>query len=292
MTSLSFKKVDQNIINKIIDDNQLFLTDSKNPNIKYLIKTKNNLTISIYTTNTVLIQGNDAQLFALKYNLQSDINVTKPLSLELPNIGCDEVGVGDFFGPLITCCAYVNKDFILNYPELTNSITDSKKINDLKIIDLFEQLKDKVKWEVYILDNSKYNKAYDIYKNTHILKAICHNQALKRLFRNNNELIGQQIIMDQFVDKKNYYNYLKDQEVVIEDIYFETKAESKYISVAIASIIARFHFLKEIEKLEKEFNIKLPLGASNNVKDYVNTYKKEFPLEVTKFIKLHFNSNK
>ncbi|AUM62830.1 ribonuclease HIII [Spiroplasma monobiae] len=294
MNSLSFKKVDENEINKIVEDNKNFLTTSKNPSIKYLFRLPEGLVVNIYKTNTILLQGESCYEFANRYGLKvvqkESISKKTIKNIELPNIGCDEVGVGDFFGPLITCCAFVDKDFEIKYPELINKITDSKKINDLKIITLFEELKDKVIWEVYILENFKYNKAYDIYKNTHTLKAICHNQALKRLFRNNSDLIGNKIIMDQFVNERSYYNYLKDQETVINKIYFETKAESKYISVACASIIARYHFLKEIDRLEKEYSVNLPLGANNNVKEIVNKYKLEKSNEIDKFTKMHFNS--
>ncbi|AUB31857.1 ribonuclease HIII [Spiroplasma floricola] len=294
MNNKSFKRVNEEVINKIVNENQNFLYTSKNKSIKYLFKLPYGLVVNIYKTNTILLQGEKIEEFASKYLLNSDSDKNKSTLvkkiIELPNIGCDEVGVGDFFGPLITCCAFVEKDFLKKYPLLIKEIVDSKKITDLKIINLFEQIKDKVIWEVYILDNSNYNKAYDIYKNTHKLKAICHNQALKKLLKNNINLKDIQIIMDQFVDEKNYYKYLLDQKVVIKDIYFETKAESKYISVACASIIARYHFLKEIKRLEKEFQVKLPLGANNHVKDYVNRYKIEKKDIVDKFTKLHFNS--
>ncbi|ALD66663.1 ribonuclease HIII [Spiroplasma cantharicola] len=292
MQNLSFKKVTQKILNKIIEENKQFLIPSNNSNIKYLFKI-NDLLISIYNTNTLLIQGKKALEFSLKYNLKDHkINKVVNKFITLPNIGCDEVGVGDFFGPLITCCAYVERDFEIKYPTLLAEITDSKKITDINIYNLFEKIKDKVIWEIYILENKKYNQAFDIYKNTHILKAICHNQALKRLFRNNNNLKEIPIIMDQFASEKNYYNYLIDQEIIIKDIHFETKAESKYLSVACASIIARYHFLESIKDLEKEYNVKLPLGASNNVKEYVNKYKAEMKDKVTSFTKMHFNSKK
>ncbi|WP_339020437.1 ribonuclease HIII [Spiroplasma endosymbiont of Atherix ibis] len=294
MNSKSFKKVNEETINKILNENQNFLYTSKNSSIKYLFKLPYGLVISIYKTNTILLQGEQINEFANKYFLKTENNKNNPTLIkkiiELPNIGCDEVGVGDFFGPLITCCAFVEKDFMQKYSSLIKEIVDSKKIKDSKIINLFEKIKDKVTWEIYVLDNSNYNKAYNIYKNTHKLKAICHNQSLKKLFKNNVNLKNKQIIMDQFVDEKNYYKYLQDQKVVINNIYFETKAESKYISVACASIISRYHFLKEIKKLEREYQVKLPLGASNYVKNYVNKYKIEKKSEVEKFTKLHFNS--
>ena len=44
-----------------------------------------------------------------------------------------------------------------------------------------------------------------------------------------------------------------------------TKAEDKVLSVAAASIISRYVFLKEMYKLNQELNIEIPKGAGANV---------------------------
>lgn len=44
-----------------------------------------------------------------------------------------------------------------------------------------------------------------------------------------------------------------------------TKAETKCMSVACASLISRYIFLKEFDKISKSINIDLPKGASNLV---------------------------
>ena len=62
-----------------------------------------------------------------------------------------------------------------------------------------------------------------------------------------------------------YYEYLSKSKNVITNIIFETKAENKYLSVATASIIARYFFLKEIEKISKESGFEIQKGASNKV---------------------------
>jgi ribonuclease HIII len=73
-----------------------------------------NATITFYRTNVVLFQGsgeaNEYNHWAEKYNLE----VAEPsstLTLEystLSAIGSDEVGTGDYFGPIVVCATYVN----------------------------------------------------------------------------------------------------------------------------------------------------------------------------------------
>ncbi|AGR41438.1 ribonuclease HIII [Spiroplasma taiwanense] len=290
----SFKNVEISIINTIIKDNKKFLiSKNNNANIRYFFRLEDNTVINIYNNKTILFQGKSANLLANKYNLLKDKNLINKIVnnkiIELPNIGCDEVGVGDFFGPLVTCACYLDKDFEKNNLNLINMIKDSKTISNEKIEKLFFQLKDKVKFSVYIMKNKEYNEKYTFYKNTHFLKAIAHNNSLKKVIELNNDLKTVPIIMDQFVNENKYFYYLEKEKDIVKNIYFQTKAESKYLAVACASIIARYFFLSEIENLQNTYKIKLPLGAGNNVKLFVQKYKKEFKVESINFIKLHFN---
>ena len=51
----------------------------------------------------------------------------------------------------------------------------------------------------------------------------------------------------------------------VTNITFTTKAEDKCLSVAAASIISRYIFLGEMEKLSKEMGMTIPKGAGPNV---------------------------
>ena len=55
----------------------------------------------------------------------------------------------------------------------------------------------------------------------------------------------------------------------------EHKADSKFICVALASILARGIYLSEIKKLEKKYRIKLPLG-NNFDKIYIYDFIKKY----------------
>ena len=98
------------------------------------------------------------------------------------------------------------------------------------------------------------------------------------------------------MDKQNYYKYLKTIGVneIIEINEFETQAESKYISVACASIIARFYFLNQINDLSNKIGFQLPLGAWNEKINFSSKLILEkFGMDTfKKYVKLHFKNTK
>lgn len=64
------------------------------------------------------------------------MNTSKSISNKNINgiIGCDEVGVGDYFGPLVTCACYLDNSQIEIFKKL--NIKDSKKLNDEYILQI------------------------------------------------------------------------------------------------------------------------------------------------------------
>ncbi len=74
-------------------------------------------------------------------------------------------------------------------------------------------------------------------------------------------------------------------------ITFTTKAESKFAVVAIASIMARYIFLREMDKLSETYHTEFPKGASNKVdafgKDLVHQHGQAILKKVAKY---HFKN--
>lgn len=105
------------------------------------------------------------------------------------------------------------------------------------------------------------------------VKAIMHNKMLYKM--KNKGYDYQKIIVDQFCLPGVYYNYLKEVPNKVTGITFITKAEDKNLSVACASIISRYLFLKEQEKLEKELDMSIPKGAGVKVDEVGKLIVKE-----------------
>ena len=123
---------------------------------------------------------------------------------------------------------------------------------------------EKVKYSVLLLDNMKYNYVTKVKNmNMNKIKAFLHNSAIRSLINKIDSYDG--IVIDAFTPKDKYFEYLKDESNVIRDVELIEKAESKYICVAVSSIIARFIFLKHIDELSKKIGFELPKGAGPKV---------------------------
>lgn len=189
------------------------------------------------------------------------------------SIGSDEVGTGDYFGPIIVTACYVSRNDISFLEDL--GVRDSKKITDEKIIKIAPSIIKKISHINIKLTNEEYNDTYENNINMNKIKAILHNKALYQLLNKDNYNYDL-IVVDEFAKKHVYFNYLKEVENVVRNITFTTKAEDKCLSVACASIISRYIFLKEIKELSDKLEIDIPKGAGPKVdlvgKEIVNKF--------------------
>ena len=227
----------------------------------------NDVLISFYTSNktrrTIIFDGNLAEEELNRWNLETVIKekkkVVKTEWINLDTqIGSDEVGVGDFLLPMIVVAAYVSKTQIRKLREL--GIDDSKKMSDEKIMEIGPEVVKYFSFSKLTLKNDKYNEMYEKNENINSLKAKMHNRALANMKKMHPN--AQFVFVDQFAAKNLYYSYLDEaDEPIVKDIIFKTKGESFYPSVALASVIARYSFLLEQEKMSKEYGISIPCGA-------------------------------
>ena len=135
-----------------------------------------------------------------------------------------------------------------------------------------------------ILTNKEYNEFYSSDLNMNKIKAILHNKVLCKLTNSTNDY--EYVIVDQFAEPYVYFNYLKNSTKVVKNITFFTKGESKHLSVACASLISRYIFINEFNKLSKSLNIEIPKGAGELVdnigKKIVETYGVDKLKEIAK----------
>ncbi|MDI9540480.1 MAG: hypothetical protein QM204_03280 [Bacillota bacterium] len=98
------------------------------------------------------------------------------------------------------------------------------------------------------------------------------------------------IIVDDFCGEEKYYQYLKNEKT-IKNIHFETKAETKYLSVAIAAIISRYAFLTKMNELSDKYQMLFPKGAGTIVDDFTKEFVNRYGLnELKKVAKLNFKN--
>ena len=94
-------------------------------------------------------------------------------------IGSDEVGTGDFFGPITVVAALVHKKDLPRLKQL--GIMDSKKMTDTKIRRVGKIAIKEFKYSSLTLDNKKYNELAKKDYNMNKIKACLHNRALFNL---------------------------------------------------------------------------------------------------------------
>ena len=232
-----------------------------------------NCVITCYTSGKTVFQGRDANIYAAAFINEPEVLITTPLKSQYPQAGSDEVGTGDYFGPVCVCASYVTKDDVDFLVKL--GVRDSKKLTDADMLKIGPLLMERIPHSLLIVTPQKYNQVHEE-NNLNAIKAKLHNQAYINLAKKI-ELPSFKII-DQFTPETSYYRYLKNEPQIIRGIHF-------------GSIISRYGFLKTWEEMEQKYDITFPKGSGDKVdilaQEFVDRYGFERLGEVAK---LHFKN--
>jgi len=192
-------------------------------------------------------------------------------------IGCDEALKGDTFGGIVCAGFFCTKEMENEF----SGILESKRMTDNKIILTAERLIEQYPDNFFVvdIDAKKYNELIANQTMTEILNA-SYIQIITQLLprTKQNEL---KIVIDEYPGSKVLEDYANN-------IVVMQKAESHYIQVAIASVIARYYALKQIESLSKKANIRIPLG-STHVSDALQ-FLKDNNMDFTEYTKTNFKN--
>ena len=296
-------KVSDNIKQQLIDHYYDMREEKTPPYAVFQVK-QYDCVITLYESGKVMFQGLGADIEASMWkDLESHFN-DRDIDNEVKAkeekeddktyyyydaIGSDEVGTGDYFGPIIVTATLVNKDTRKLLEEL--KIMDSKKMTDEKILRCAPIIMKKIPYVTFTLSNEKFNDLSNKGFNMNKIKAILHNRVLYEL--SNKDVSYHKIIVDQFTTPRSYFSYLKQENITdkVTKITFLTKGESKHLSVAAASVISRYIFLQEMDKLSNKYSVNLLKGASDKVdevgKKIVAKYGKA---ELNKIAKINFKN--
>ena len=208
------------------------------------------------------------------------------IPIDISSVGSDEVGTGDYYGPIVVTASYVNKDDIPFLTEL--GVKDSKKLSDEQILKIVPKIIKRIKYKTIMLSNKEYNKNYGKDMNMNKIKAVLHNKVLTEMVKDNEY---DYIVVDQFEPESSYYKHLSEVPSPLKGITFITKAEDKCFSVACSSLISRYIFVKEIDKLGDKYGIFLPKGANYYVEDVGIKLVEKYGVNVLKEVaKLNFSN--
>lgn len=279
-TTIVFK-VSENLKKEMIDFYQDRVIDKKPPYSVFQVKDIDCVT-TLYESGKIMFQGISADIEASYWiereRILNNRNVSQEIAKDIQKreekkkdlkddrfkfistIGSDEVGTGDYFGPIVVTASYVDIKDKFKLEEL--GIKDSKKLTDDKIRSIAPKIIKEIPHTTFILTPKEYNE--NGITNMNKVKAILHNKVLYSLVNKDN-YDYKKIVMDQFVYSEKYFEHIKDIPNKVTNITFTTHAEDKCLSVAVSSIISRYIFLEEMDKLSDELGIPLYKGAGENV---------------------------
>lgn len=281
-------KVNDEIKQKMIE---YYKDKKRNKQIPYVVfqAQEEDTVITMYESGKVMFQGKSADVDASMWGMVAETKKEeRKKSKENPyhhcsSVGSDEVGTGDYFGPIVVTASFVDKNDVEFLEKL--GVGDSKKISDDKIKKIAPEIAKKIKYRSIILNNSEYNEKYTKNVNMNKIKSIMHNKVLYQLVKEENPKYDY-IIVDEFARENRYYGYLEGIKEVQRGITFMTKAEDKNLAVAASSIISRYLFLKEFNHICDNLHLPLVKGAGKEVdkigEEVVEKYGEEKLKEIAK----------
>jgi ribonuclease HIII len=244
---------------------------------------------TLYESGKLVVQGAAPELFVERWigkDGTPDAGARDPakrvagaLEPDEAIIGSDEVGKGDYFGPLVVAAVRLEAGDAAKLR--TSGARDSKELSDEQSLKLGAALRALYPHAIVRLDPPRYNKIYVQGKLNDLLASL-HAEAIAQLARP-----GIHVLVDQFANAKVMQQKLAGLDVRLEQ---RTRAESNP-AVAAASIIAREQFLLALKELSEEAAVDLHKGAGPPVdvaaERYVALHGRE---GLEKVAKLHFKN--
>ena len=254
-----------------------------------------------YQSGKLVVQGKGTREF-VEFVLEPEIlkevrmgyeTVLNP-ELLLPRLGIDESGKGDFFGPMCVAGVYVNETVIRAWENA--GVRDSKNIGSDRVI---AELSKKIRetpgcvTTVVPIGNEAYNRLYQKMHSVNSLLAWGHARVIENLMAQKQGMNPPPVraISDQFAADKNVIARAimgLGREI---ELVQRHKAEAD-VAVAAASILARNEFVTRLARLEHQFGVKLPKGASAAVDAAAKAFIEKLGADQLPLVaKMHFRTS-
>jgi ribonuclease HIII len=249
---------------------------------------KSGITVILNLNGTLLLQGKEPDIgrFTERFSLERIPQEKKPQSenlipddLESAILGLDESGKGDYFGPLVLAGAVVRPENAVKLRSF--GVTDSKKLTDTLIKKMIPELVDQVEYQVRVIEPREYNTIYQKFGNLNLLM-VSEYKSLMTQFREDS-FTG--VVLDKFSQSAAQNSEIRKHS--FKPITIVEKAES-HVSVAAASILARYHFAGWMEKASIRLGFELPKGSGRTAGELFMKIKKNDLSLFENLAKAHF----
>ena len=253
------------------------------------------------------IQGGKAEDFVL-FVLEPQVLGAASLGYEdvldpdrdKPHGGSDESGKGDYFGPLVTACCYVDEKLAAALRDA--GVKDCKQMSDKAVLAVgakVRQLLGPQRYSVVKIGPATYNRLYAKIKNINRLLAWSHGTCIEALLEK--QTACPKVVVDQFAPTETVIRRaLKERgrKIMVDQHH---KAESD-IAVAAASVVARELFLRDLIKALPEYGLEaateenpvgaIPKGSSDpRIRELAEKcVRKNGPVWIMNHCKAHFQT--
>lgn len=280
--TVEFSKEQIHSIKDILLANNWREESSSSEYVLFRLRSPKGSVAQMYSSGKLVFQGRE-DFTSLISNIKGNGD-SADLEDFKPHLGVDEVGKGDYFGPLVVVSCFISEEFSKRVRLL--GFADSKKFSDKKILNLYSMVKEYPYYYYSVVKPSEYNTLIEEYRNVSIILAKQHTKVIEMGLKDLKEknIDCEYVVIDQFsTSKERVINELGELGKECNLIQHH-KGESD-IAVACASVIARGIFLEEWERMNEEYTFDFPKGASNVIekgKEFVSIYGSEKLKEVAK----------
>lgn len=195
-------------------------------------------------------------------------------------MGYDETGVGSFTGGIYSASVLVLPSQVSRL--LSLGVKDSKTLSIPNIYKLANIIREECPYYVYGISPKAYNTKVGtgLEYNSNSIKSVMANYCLSSLINKistTNRRGSYEIVVDAFCSKTAHEKYLKyvpsNSKILGDDVHFIQKADSMYIAVAAASILARHAQLEHLKSLATELGLStIPVGSQAIHDEFVKKY--------------------
>jgi ribonuclease HIII len=220
--------------------------------------------LTFYGSGKVVVQGRqlDAWLARHAPSLAGATGaLPERLAFEGPTIGSDEVGKGDYFGPLVVAAVYAEPAHAARLAAL--GVADSKTLADARALRLAGQIEREpgVEHRTVVLDPVDYNAHHQRSGNVNLVLAELHARAIAPLLAAHPEA---SVVVDKFADDALVARALRAAGGRPRQLVQVTRGE-RHPVVAAASVLARAAFLDALRRLADDSGCDLHKGAGEPV---------------------------
>ena len=264
------------------------------PHARFQVKA-DDVVVTCYTSGKVVVQGRTLDGFVARFfAAAADASQGKgtqdgdaDLPLDVPTIGSDEAGKGDYFGPLVVAAVHASPEHAAELTKL--GVRDSKTIADDRARMLAGRIEALLDHEIVRLDPPDYNARWNAARNVNVVLGELHARAIAALATRHADATFA--IVDRFGDERFVETPLRAALARPLRVLQTPRAE-RNLAVAAASIVARAAFLDGLRASSDECGTDLHKGAGAPVDDVARRVVAigGLPL-LAKVAKLHFKNS-